>query len=165
MTRSLTTSCATALILLASAAAWAQQDDLEARSRVQIQSEHLVIDTQGQTATFDGDVVVRHGQLHLRCEHLLADLDDDGKPTRITATGRVKISHGELFATAGTVVYHQDTRKLLLTDSPVLWRGKSRVAGEAVRIDLAHDSVEVDKPRGSLALPPPATASTPREQP
>jgi len=164
MTRLLAFSL-TLTLALTSAVALAQGEGADPGT-VQIQSEHLVIDTQAQTATFDGDVVVRHGDLHLRCEKLLADLDEDGKPTRVTATGHVKVSRGDLFATAGTVVYKQDTRELLLTGAPVLWKGGNKLAGQAVHIDLLKDTVEIDKPRGLMALPehaPPATSA--REEP
>lgn len=128
---------------------------------VAIRSERLVVDTTRQTARFEGDVVVQQGNLTLKCEQLDADYDPEGHPTRLIATGRVRLSRGELFATAGRAVYQrtapgpQPKGTVTLTQNPQVWQGSNWMSGRSVTIALAEGRVDVEAPRGMLKVPPP----------
>ena len=130
-----------------------------------IRSARLVVDTTTHTAQFEGDVIVRHGELVLKCDKLNADYNDQGHPTRLTAEGRVRLSRGELFATAESAIYRRanlgpkPTGTIELSGSPKVWRGAHTMSGRSVTIDLAKGRVEVEAPRGVLRVPEPARPS------
>lgn len=136
-----------------------------ATTRLEITSERLELDGPRNRAEFIGDVLAREGELTLRCDRLIAQYDDAGTATRVEARGRVRVSHGRVFATAGRAEYERSTEVVRLDASPVVWRGAQRVAGDAVRIYLKTERVEVDAPRGVIEMPTSALPGATRRDP
>lgn len=121
--------------------------------RLEVTSERLELDTNGKKADFIGNVVVRKGRLYLRCEQLTATYDGDGVATRVLARGKVKLSHGDIFATASNAAYDRATDIVSLDGGPVVWRATQKISGTAMRIHLKTERIEVDNPRGTMAMP------------
>ncbi len=154
LTRSIS-SLLTCLLLAAPAAAQQPQDEPGAQPTLDIQSEHLALDPDAGHATFDGDVQLRRGNLHLRCDRLEATVDPQGgPPSFVRASGHVRVAFGDLFAQAAHAEYDRATDRLTLTGDPVLWRRGARLQGERVSLHLPTRAVQIDKPRGTLANAP-----------
>jgi lipopolysaccharide transport protein LptA len=129
------------------------QNPKTSADRLEVTSERLELDTSGKKADFIGNVVVRKGKLYLRCEQLTATYDGDGVATQVRASGKVKLSHGDIFATATNAEYDRATDIVSLGGGPVVWRAAQKISGTAMRIHLKTERIEVDNPRGTMALP------------
>lgn len=114
-------------------------------------------------AVYDNDVTVRQGELTVRCDRLVIVYDENrsgtgasGKRdaslpalqsisgiTSITASGNVRLSQGNVLATAGKALIDNVKRTITLTEGPRLWHGADMLMGEIFVIYMDENRFEV----------------------
>lgn len=107
-----------------------------------------------------GEVVAVHGGYTLRCPRAVADFDDESGQRRIrliTATGGVAVDNGRRKARGDQAVFDDTARTIVLTGSPEVIEGTSRVQGNRIVLNVDTDAVDIRQPRAHL----PATGAQP----
>jgi lipopolysaccharide transport protein LptA len=103
--------------------------------------------------TFSEGVVATWGNLVLRCDSLGVTHDASGAVRLASATGNVEIERDNWKATGGRAVLDQQQSSLVLTESPSLEEGGSRLVGDRIRVFLQTERVECEKCTLSLTRP------------
>ncbi len=62
---------------------------------------------------------------------------------QITASGKLRITHGETVVEANTAVYYQNQQKIVLTGEAVVTQEKSKLSGKKIIYYLSEEKVEV----------------------
>ncbi len=62
---------------------------------------------------------------------------------QITASGRLRITHGETVVEANTAVYHQNQQKIILTGEATVTQEKSKLSGKKIIYYLGEEKIEV----------------------
>jgi lipopolysaccharide export system protein LptA len=145
-------------------------DPAVSRPPVRIDAEEVRYSYRDRTVTFVGRPTVKltREDATLSCSQVVGENDAQGRLTRATCTGDVKLTRGGRVVTCTTAVYVEASaqvtcrgatgRPVLLTDGP------STVAGEELVYDLEHDLVTL---RGRVVgdiVPPPKMAPPRREE-
>ena len=118
-----------------------------------ITADRLEYDYKENVVVYRGDVLAVQGDTKVRSDTLTVtlaknqDANGDAKaPTpppspdakggqklqEVVAVGHVRIDNGTRWATGGRAVFEQETRTLVLTESPVLHDGPNEVVGDRV---------------------------------
>ena len=120
------------LLLLLAPAAFAAP--AASKEPLKVKSDTLHADNEKHTATFEGKVVVRQGDLTLYADRLLISYSGDGKElSRVEAFGNVRILQGTSQATGAHGVYEPKEARILLDGSPrVISQGGNEVTGELI---------------------------------
>ncbi|MEZ4463693.1 MAG: LptA/OstA family protein [bacterium] len=118
-----------------------------------IQAARLELDQATGQATFSGDVVVRQGELVLRCAVLEARYGDDGEVDGLVASGGVTVTQGELSARAETARYLRAEDRLELAGHPEVTRGKDRLGGARIVYWPGQGRLVVEQARGRIQAP------------
>jgi lipopolysaccharide export system protein LptA len=119
---------------------------------VQVEADRLQIDHQRRSATFEGNVRARYGELALQCDSMQVSYDDRGAVVALRATGGVTVRRGDARATANSGRLDARQGLLVLEGSPVLVRGPHRLEGERIAVHLASGRIEVERARGVFQL-------------
>ena len=116
------------------------------RGPVAITADVLEFDYRTGVLSYQGNVVVKQGELTLSSDtlRLSLDLEDIGRPREIVAEGRVRIVRGERIATGGRAVFDQAAQTITLSDEAVLRDGMNEVAGQKVVVYLEEERSVVE---------------------
>lgn len=119
---------------------------------VQVEADRLQIDHRQRSATFEGNVRARYGELALGCDSMQVSYDDQGAVVALRATGGVTVRKGDARATANLGRLDARQGLLVLEGSPVLVRGPHRLEGARIAVHLASGRIEVERARGVFQL-------------
>ena len=122
------------LTLLALAPAAFAAPPAASREPLKIKSDALHADNEKRTATFEGKVVARQGDLTLYADRLVISYGADGHDlSRVEAFGNVRIIQGTRQASGAHAVYEPKEARILLDGSPrVTSQGGDEVSGELI---------------------------------
>lgn len=124
-----------------------------------ITSKTMIAKNKEGKAIFEGDVVLRQGDLTVRSDTMIiffkqhpargqseqaADSMSDQRIELIEASGRVIIEKGEGKATCRHALYYKDQEKVVLTGSPVAWQKGTRVSGPRMTMYLRENRSVVE---------------------
>ena len=106
-----------------------------------------ILENEGIVA-FNGNVYAVKDDLKLWCDKLYIYYSQNSpsknkKIKKLVAIGRVIIEKGEWKAYAGKAVYFKDTETLVLEDFPKVWKGKTLIEGDIVKIYFNEEKGEV----------------------
>lgn len=149
-----------------------------------ITADAMDIDIANDLATFTGNVYVDDPRMTIACHKMIIHLGDTGEPkdgdkagsnlsirktvSSIECVGGVVITRklsdadmiaaGEQKATAGKAVYHLDSGEIVLTENPVLMRGKDSLSGKTITIWRDSNRMKVEG-GGAIEMRKPMNAS------
>ena len=124
----------------------------EKEEQTMITSETMTVQGKSRRTIFEGMVVLKKGDLVMRSNHMVVtfkkDVRDGSRQTeggtahqvdRIEASGKVVIEKSDGKATCGRALYYKDEEKLVLTESPVVWQGGTKVEGSQMTMFLQEE--------------------------
>ena len=123
---------------------------------VDVRADRLDLDlaSANKTASLAGHVVVRRGELTLRCPRLEARFRDGPQLTWAKGDGGVSLDVKGTHAEAEEVEVDLATRTLVLRGKVVVQRAGSHLSADGATIDLATSCVALTGVRGTLSSVP-----------
>jgi lipopolysaccharide export system protein LptA len=106
-----------------------------------------LITGERNSATFTGDVQVKHSTLDLKCDKMVAHYTSAREVTRVECTGGVQAQDGDRFARGERAEYDVPSGVLVVTGSPEARQGTTYVTGTKVRLTLGSERLEVENAR------------------
>ena len=154
--RAVTASFLVALATLVSwhhAAAEQQRSAAGQRSaELEVSADQVELERERRRAVFTGSVVLRHQELELRCDRLVAMVRDEGGLASVEATGRVRIEASGLSATAGAAQYRPEAGRLRLSGAPRVRSAAGELRGRSMVIDVSSGRVTIEGARGVFRI-------------
>lgn len=120
---------------------------------IDVQADRLELDQKTGKVRFEGNVRATQGQLHMRCNRLVAKYQKDGGLGDLHATGGVKVTQGALSATARSARYFHADKRLELTGDPIVRRGPDELKGAKIVYWPEQERLVVEQARGRLSAP------------
>lgn len=109
-----------------------------------ITSDQLEFDYQNFVALFDGNVVVKDPEFTLKTDRMLVTFENSNDVKRVDCIGNVDMTSDDIHARCGRAVYTRENALVVMSDEPVVTKGKDqRVAGQVINIWLDDERVEV----------------------
>lgn len=134
-----------------------------------IKADALAVDGEGNTARFEGNVVLRRDDWVMTCQALDTTVDGEGQVTRAEAQGPVVLTGPSLWVEADGAVWERASDTVVLSGESTVRRGKNRLTAESVTVHLADERVELSGVRGRFSLSESAASdaaeSSPDERP
>lgn len=128
--RSLSLAC---LVLLVLATASLAAAPALGREPLKIKSDTLQADNEKKTATFEGKVVARQGDLTLHADRLVISYSGAERDlARVEAFGNVRILQGTRQATSSHAVYDPKGATIVLDGSPKVVQGEDVISGKQI---------------------------------
>lgn len=124
----------------------------EEGSDVEVEATTVEFDQGEGRAVFQGQVILRHHSVEIRCNVLTAELDDQGSLVTILATGGVRIISGSIQATAGRAQYIPASGILVLHGQPSVQSSNGVLRGRLIRVDTRNGRVTIEEARGRFRL-------------
>lgn len=135
-----------------------------------ITSDELHSDQANHQSVFSGKVIAVGTAFRLTCQEMTVYFTNDNKVDRIVATGDVIITQPDRITHCGHAEYFRDEDKFVLTQSPVIYDHKNKIAGPTITIFRTTQKMEITGGRsqtiianenmGSSAAPGPAPLPT-----
>lgn len=114
------------------------------REPLNIKSNTLHADSDKKSATFEGKVVARQGDLTLYSDRLVISYSADGKDlSRAEAFGNVRILQGKREATGAHAVYDPKQARIVLDGSPRVVQGGDVLTGKLITYYVNEQRSEV----------------------
>ncbi|MFL5348787.1 MAG: LptA/OstA family protein [Hyalangium sp.] len=106
-----------------------------------------LITGERSSATFTGDVHVKHRTLDLHCDKMVAYYTASREVTRVECTGNVQAQDGDRLAKGERADYDVPSGVLVVTGSPEARQGTTYLSGTKVRLTLGSERLEVENAR------------------
>lgn len=100
-----------------------------------------------ESATFTGNVRVKHRTMDLRCDKMVAYYTQTREVRRVECTGGVEAQDGDRYARGERAEYDVTSGVLVVTGSPEARQGSTYLKGTKVRLTLGNERVEVENAR------------------
>lgn len=98
-----------------------------------VKSDSLTADNDKKTATFEGKVVARQGELTLYTDRLVVTYSGAGSElSRVEAFGNVRVLQGNRQATGGHAVYDPKAGSIVLEQNPKVVVGDDVITGKVI---------------------------------
>ncbi|HYA31224.1 MAG TPA: LptA/OstA family protein [Thermodesulfovibrionales bacterium] len=120
---------------------------MESKGPVVITSSTLNADNKAHTALFEGSVVAKTESMTLYSDRMLVYSSEEGKVTKMEASGHVKLIKGEKIITSDEAVYFADEDKAVFTGQPKAVEGGTMVIGTKMTYLLSEDRSMVENGR------------------
>jgi lipopolysaccharide transport protein LptA len=106
------------------------------QSKTDITSDSLVVNNKRHIAVFTGHVVAIKGKLKILSSILNVVYTKKNKIKMLIATGNVHIIKGNDNITGGKAVYYDKKRIAVITENPIAYEGKNKIAGKKIMINF-----------------------------
>jgi lipopolysaccharide export system protein LptA len=114
------------------------------REPLKIKSDTLHADNEKKTATFEGKVVARQGELTLYADRLVISYSGESRDlSRVEAFGNVRILQGARQASGAHAVYEPKLARILLDGSPRVTQGGDVITGKLITYYVNEQRSEV----------------------
>ncbi len=114
-----------------------------------ITSESLINDNKSKTATFEGGVVAKRGDVILNANKMIVYYEEEekgGNIKMIEAIGNVRLQRGQRVLTAHKATYlPEPEERVIFTGEPRATEGKNLITGEKITYFLKDDRALVEK--------------------
>ncbi len=111
---------------------------------LEIISDWTEANQQQGTITFGGKVIAKQRDMVLYADQLTNHFDMETRSlVKAVASGNVKVSQSDKFATCEQATLEQAQRIIVLQGNAVMWQGSNRVTGERIIIYLNTNQAEV----------------------
>jgi len=135
--------CLTCLVLLALVPA-SFAAPITGSEPLKIKSDTLHADNEKQTATFEGKVVARQGELTLHADRLVISYSGASRElARVEAFGNVRILQGNRQASGAHAVYDPKGARIVLDGSPKVLQGEDVITGKVITYFVNQQRSEV----------------------
>jgi len=112
---------------------------------VDIQSKQMSVDFDARRIIFQGDVSVRQADFSLSAQEVTALFGDRAEDIKkIVAKGDVFIRKSDKLAWGKEAVYDREEATVLLRGNPSLKQGENTLRGEAIRVFLEEDRMDIE---------------------
>ena len=105
-------------------------------NKTDIRSDSLTVNNKTHIAVFTGHVVALKGKLKILSSVLKIIYTKKNKIKILIATGNVHIIKGKDNITGGRAVYYDKKKIAVITENPVAYEGKNRIAGKKIIINF-----------------------------
>lgn len=111
---------------------------------IEVVADRLQVDQTDGTAIFTGNVIIGQGEMRLSAAEVLVvyaravEGGDEGKISRMEASGGVTIVNGTDAAEAQNATYSVDDGLIYMTGDVLLMQGENALTSEKMRIDLTN---------------------------
>ena len=122
---------------------------------IKITSERLIANKKGGLVTFKGNVVARHRDGTIISDSLKVYYDGKDAVEKIVALGNVKINQQDRVGVCKKAVFYPDTKKIVMTGAPRMWKDGDVVTGKVITI--FGDSDRMDVEGASIVISPKET--------
>lgn len=103
------------------------------REPIKIKSDTLRADNDNQTATFEGKVVARQGDMTMYADRLVISYSGTARElSQVEAFGNVRILQGNRQATSAHAVYDTKASKIVLDGTPKVVQGEDVITGKLI---------------------------------
>ncbi|HBA88044.1 MAG TPA: lipopolysaccharide transport periplasmic protein LptA [Geobacter sp.] len=100
---------------------------------LKVKSDTLTADNDKKTATFEGKVVARQGEMTLYADRLVVTYSGAERDlAQIEAFGNVRILQGARLATSGHAVYEPKAARIILDGNPKVTVGDDVITGKVI---------------------------------
>jgi lipopolysaccharide export system protein LptA len=114
---------------------------------VTITSSTLTADNKTRTALFEGSVTAKAEDTTMHADRMLVHYTEEGKVTRIEATGHVRLVKGERVITSDEATFLADEEKVIFTGQPKAVEGSTMVTGTRMIYLMKEDRSLVEQSR------------------
>jgi lipopolysaccharide export system protein LptA len=121
-----------------------------------VTAEKLDVDVDKGTATLNGKVRAKLGELQVECPKVEIRYDNAPNVRFARGTGGVRAVFRDIVAKARTVEVDVSKRQLVLSGGVELARGRGWVHADRALIDLTTRKVSLEEVTGSIPVEPPA---------
>lgn len=125
------------------------EEKKESAEPIIITSQALINDSKAKTATFEGNVIARKGQITLYASKMIVYYEDEqkgGDIKMIEATGNVKLVKADRIITSHKATYYPEPEEMVIfTGEPRATEGKNLVTGEKITYFMKDDRALVEK--------------------
>jgi lipopolysaccharide export system protein LptA len=122
------------------------------RDEVEVEARNVELDSAGGIALFEGDVLLRHGSIELRCQRLTAEVDQGGRLVRLEASGQVRLSAEGILASAGAATYQPSTGVVTLRGQPQVRHAAGTLRGRVITYHSREGRLSVEDAHGVFRL-------------
>lgn len=121
---------------------------------IEVEAARVELDRERGEVLFVGSVVLRHGQVELRCERMRARTGEGGRLVEVEAEGDVRLVVGgaELRAWAESARYDPGAGRLVLGGAPRVQGSGGTLRGRAITIDARTGRVTIEEAHGVFRL-------------
>ena len=110
-----------------------------------ITSESLTANHSKRTFSYQRNVVVKHGDITIKCNMLDGSYDENNQILKITALGKVIVTRGEdLRSTSNRADYDAKNETIVLTESPEITQNGSSITANKITIFTANNRSEAE---------------------
>ena len=121
----------------------------------EIEADSMEFDQKSGKALLNGNVHVTNGQMEVWADRMDVKMDAKDDLETLLAIGNVVIKQGDDVAICGRAEYNATESKLILTDSPVVRRGKSmRLTAPIFTYDQEQEKFVAKGGRAKLNIVP-----------
>jgi len=125
------------------------EDKKDTGEPIVITSQTLINDSKTNTATFEGSVVAKKGEMTLYTNKMIVYYDNEqkgGNIKMIEAIGNVKLTKGDRVITSHKATYYPEPEeRVIFTGEPRATEGKNLVTGEKITYYMKDDRAFVEK--------------------
>jgi len=121
--------------------------DRKSKEPVEITSERLSADLSQNKITFSGNVIVRQGIRVIYADSLDALYEEGGDLKSIFATGNVKMTAKDSFATGEKLNWDNEKQTVRLWGNPRLIQGRQIIIGDEMLFFVKEDRLTVSRPQ------------------
>ena len=111
---------------------------------IKITSDRLVANKKDGLVTFNGNVVARHEDGTIISDSLKVYYDGKDAVEKIVARGSVKINQQDRVGVCKKAVFYPDTKKIVMTGEPRVWKDGDVVTGKIITIYGDSDRMDVE---------------------
>lgn len=136
------------IFLIFSIKLYAEEKKVESETII-ITSNTLINDSKAKTATFDGNVIAKRGDLTLYANKMIVYYEDEqkgGNLKMIDAIGNIRLIKGDRTITSHKATYYPEPdEKVIFTGEPRVTEGRNLVTGEKITYYIKDDRALVEK--------------------
>lgn len=125
------------------------EEKKEMAEPIVITSKTLINDSKAKTATFEGNVVAKRGEVTLYAGKMIVYYEDEqkgGSIKMIEAIGNVKLVKADRVITSHKATYYPEPEeRVVFTGEPRATEGKNLVTGEKITYFMKDDRSLVEK--------------------
>ncbi len=125
------------------------EEKKEMAEPIVITSKTLINDSKAKTATFEGNVVAKRGEVTLYAGKMIVYYEDEqkgGNIKMIEAIGNVKLIKADRVITSHKATYYPEPEeRVVFTGEPRATEGKNLVTGEKITYFMKDDRSLVEK--------------------
>jgi lipopolysaccharide export system protein LptA len=117
-----------------------------------VSAEHFDIDVERGTATLQGNVVARVGELEVRCPIVELSYDDSPRVKWARAKGGVAARFKGIDATSSVAELDAKSRAVTLSGGVRLSRGRGWITAQQATVDIATGKVSLQEVKGMIPV-------------